>query len=135
MKPSQLLVISVERAIRIFWLIALFKNMLILISEGSLKSADKLEKALKNLNRSEVTANFVRLLRQKSIMVEMFNRHYLPKPYTLGDLESYQPGTFGYAYYRHMIDNGLKLDYYPVPPPTNDLQYYRMRLIQTHDMW
>jgi ubiquinone biosynthesis protein COQ4 len=69
------------------------------------------------------------------IYAPMLAERYEAPAYTLEDLAKYEPNTLGYAYYRHMMDNNLKLDYYPTIEVVDDFSYIHSRLSQTHDIW
>ena len=50
-------------------------------------------------------------------------------------MADYAPGTFGYAYYRHMHDNGLAVDFFPKVEIVDEMTYFELRMRQTHDIW
>jgi ubiquinone biosynthesis protein Coq4 len=105
------------------------------INTGGTKAAHKLEEALAGMAKPEDFVKLAAEMRQLPALQEMFETQYIPPSYTLEDLKVYQPGTLGYAYYHHMVDNGLGIDYYPVPKPDDALGYFRMRAVQAHDLW
>jgi ubiquinone biosynthesis protein COQ4 len=105
------------------------------VNKGDTAAAAKLEQALGAFATPEDLRKFETELVKIPALQEMFDNWYIPPTYTLDDLKSYEPGTLGYAYYRHMTDNGLGIDYYPVPEPGNKLDYFRMRSVQVHDLW
>lgn len=106
-----------------------------LANKGTTDAADKLERAMSAFATAEDTKKLTETMTKLPALKEMFDNWYIPPTYTLDDLKQYKPGTFGYAYYHHMTDNGLGIDYYPVPAASDALGYFRMRSVQTHDMW
>ena len=50
-------------------------------------------------------------------------------------LSNLAPNTFGYRYYRHLKDNNLEEKFYPDISPARDIDYIRLRLRQTHDIY
>jgi ubiquinone biosynthesis protein Coq4 len=66
---------------------------------------------------------------------QMFEERYLTPDYSLADLAIYEPGTLGYAYYHHMIDNGFSPDFFPIVKVVDDATFFTLRMRQTHDIW
>lgn len=65
----------------------------------------------------------------------MLNERYFPPKYKVEDLAHYPVGTLGYAYYRHMHDNGFTPDFFPTLETDRDFNYFVLRMRQTHDVW
>lgn len=78
---------------------------------------------------------FMASLLRYSGAVEMIEGRYLAPDYKVEDLKDSTPGTLGYAYYRHMTDNGFTPNFFPPLKPVNDENYAKLRLRQTHDIW
>jgi ubiquinone biosynthesis protein Coq4 len=60
---------------------------------------------------------------------------YLAPKYEVADLAHYKPGSLGYAYYRHLHDNGFTPDFFPAIEVKDDWDYFQLRRLQTHDIW
>ena len=61
---------------------------------------------------------------------------YLANPmHDLKALEKLPPGTLGYEYAKHMIENNFSPDFYPRIKPDSDLNYIRQRANESHDVW
>lgn len=65
----------------------------------------------------------------------MWRERYCPQRYDIGELARLEPGTLGGAYARHMIERGLRPDFYDDVPARHRMHYLRLRLRQTHDIW
>jgi len=65
---------------------------------------------------------------------ELVRDRWMPERYTLEDLERFRPGTLGYEYRRHMMMNGLDVDFFPDIKPDRIDEFMRIRLYQTHDI-
>ena len=60
---------------------------------------------------------------------------WLPDIYTRDDLSTYPEGTLGYAFYRHLVDNELQVDFWPASISVDDdMEYFRLRMYQAHDI-
>ena len=59
---------------------------------------------------------------------------YEPGPHDLRELASLAPGTLGYVYGNHMLENNLSPDFYQSIETTSDAAWIRNRLYQTHDI-
>lgn len=66
----------------------------------------------------------------KAIVME----RYRPPECKMDQLLQMPVGSLGYAYARHLRDNGLDIHFYPSLPLTNDLNYIRLRLVESHDI-
>ncbi len=75
------------------------------------------------------------LLNQHPDSRQMLKERYLAPHYTTEDLAHYQPGTLGYAYYRHLHDNGFDPNFAPPVEVKDDLTYFAARQSQLHDIW
>ena len=65
----------------------------------------------------------------------MLRDRYVGPEHDIDALLQLPAGTFGQAYARFMTDNQLSVDYYPRSEPTDDLMYFKLRVLQTHDLW
>jgi ubiquinone biosynthesis protein Coq4 len=70
-----------------------------------------------------------------SALETMWNTGFRAEPYKLEELAKLPADTLGGAYARHMKVNGLRQDYYQDVPPRHRMQYLRLRMRQTHDIW
>jgi ubiquinone biosynthesis protein COQ4 len=77
----------------------------------------------------------VQRIRQQPGIEEMLASRYVAPSYKVDDLGKYPVGSLGYAYYRHMHDNGFTPDFFPTLPPNTDQNYFALRMRQTHDIW
>jgi ubiquinone biosynthesis protein COQ4 len=77
----------------------------------------------------------VELVRNQPGIKEMVESRYVAPSYKVEDLGKYPVGSLGYAYYRHMHDNGFTPDFFPTLPPGSDQNYFALRIRQTHDIW
>lgn len=75
------------------------------------------------------------MLRSFPEIERMLNEQYFPPKYNVEELAHYPVGTLGYAYYRHMHDNGFSPDFFPPVKLTSDFNYFGLRMRQTHDIW
>jgi len=66
---------------------------------------------------------------------QMVEERYLSPSYNPEELAKCQPGTLGYAYYRHMHDNNFTPDWFSAVKPVDDWNYSKLRVLQTHDIW
>jgi ubiquinone biosynthesis protein Coq4 len=87
-----------------------------------------------NLN-SEQRLKIGEMLNQNPLSSQMMQEKYLAPRYNTEDLAHYAPGTLGYAYYRHLHDNGYDPNFVPVLKVTDDFSYFLRRLGQLHDIW
>jgi ubiquinone biosynthesis protein Coq4 len=92
------------------------------------KLQDQLDK---NVDPKEVEKVFLEV----EIYRQMVEDHYLAPDYKIDDLAKCAPGTLGYAYYRHMKDNGFDKDFYPAKKVVDVYTYVGQRLNETHDLW
>jgi ubiquinone biosynthesis protein Coq4 len=65
----------------------------------------------------------------------MMQEKYLAAHYVTDDLAQYAPGSLGYAYYRHLHDNGFDPNFVPIQKVTDDFSYFIRRMGQLHDIW
>lgn len=75
------------------------------------------------------------LLNQNPDTRRMLEERYLAPRYTTEDLAHYRPGTLGYAYYRHLHDNGFDPNFAPPVEVKDDVSYFVARQSQLHDIW
>lgn len=108
-----------------------------LINAGPQDTAQvfKLGKIMKQMMRDEGAVAIQAYVGSQPILQQMVTEHYLAPKYSIEDLAKYEPGTLGYAYYRHMTDNKLDLDFYPKIEIKDDLDYIDLRITETHDIW
>ena len=116
------------------WFASFVKSYLALGARAAVSDVHDMEHALIKLGSPEQREAFVRMLHSSPAMDAWLKRRYVPPTYTLESLAKHTPGTLGYAYYRHMTDNGLGQDYYALPDTDDEFSYFRTRGIQTHDM-
>ena len=65
----------------------------------------------------------------------MWQERYGSAPYDLDALMALPADTLGGAYARHMKASGLKPDYYPETEPRHRMNFLRLRIHKTHDLW
>ena len=117
---------SVSLARAYFSLVADPNNTLLVF-----KLQEQMLKAASATDRQNIIAQF----KQDSTLGPMLEERYLAPDYAVEDLASKTPGTLGYAYYRHMHDNGFTPDFFPPVKPVDELSYFELRMRQTHDIW
>lgn len=94
-----------------------------------------LENFLNGAATAEGRQKAIEFLKETPAIKQMMAEHYLAPSYKVEDLAGYQPGTLGYAYYRHMHDNNFDPNFFPAVELNDDLDYLALRLRQTHDLW
>jgi S-adenosylmethionine uptake transporter len=72
---------------------------------------------------------------QRAELEQMWQDAFCPERYEVEDLLRLPLDTLGGAYARHMKAFGLKPDFYEQQTPRHRMNYLRMRLRQTHDVW
>lgn len=65
----------------------------------------------------------------------MWRTQFATARYDVGALIQLPAETLGGAYARHMTANGLQPDYYAEVAPRHRLQFLRLRIHKTHDIW
>ena len=65
----------------------------------------------------------------------LVERRFLPAEPDLEALGKLPEGTLGQAFAKHMLDNNLKLNFYPDVDPNNTFNYFEKRARQVHDLW
>jgi ubiquinone biosynthesis protein Coq4 len=70
-----------------------------------------------------------------SALETMWSTGFRAEPYKLEELAKLPADTLGGAYARHMKANNLRQDYYQHVTPRHRMQYLRLRIRQTHDIW
>lgn len=65
----------------------------------------------------------------------MWQERFCPERYDIEDMLRLPRGSLGGAYARHMKAFGLRPDFYEQQTPRHRMNYLRMRLRQTHDIW
>jgi ubiquinone biosynthesis protein COQ4 len=95
----------------------------------------ELQEQLLKASTPENTRQVVEMLKQDPVLGPMLEERYLSPDYEVKDLANSKPGTLGYAYYRHMHDNGFTPDFFPPVKPVDELTYFELRMRQTHDIW
>ena len=68
-------------------------------------------------------------------MEGMWDQRFRAERYDVDKLMELPADTLGGAYARHMKQNGLVPDYYHDVPLTHRMNYLRLRIHQTHDIW
>ncbi len=75
-------------------------------------------------------------LRQVPAIAEMFaKRPLLPPGFGPDHVAHCRPGTLGEAYVRLMQDFELTQEFFPELDTSDDLSYFRRRMMETHDIW
>jgi ubiquinone biosynthesis protein Coq4 len=75
-------------------------------------------------------------LRSVPAVAEMFAaRPLLPPGFGPDMLQDCRPGTLGDAYVRLMREFNLTQEFFPQLDTTDDLMYFRRRMMETHDIW
>jgi ubiquinone biosynthesis protein Coq4 len=95
----------------------------------------ELEDKMTGTSNPEEIEKVVNQFKQIPELGSMFEERYLAPDYKIEDLADSKPGTLGYAYYRHMHDNGFSQDFFPEVKPVDDLSFFELRMRQTHDIW
>lgn len=67
--------------------------------------------------------------------MELYEAKYAPVIPPLEDLATYPPGSFGRAFARHMLDNGLQVDFFPRKTNDGVENYLINRGRGLHDFW
>jgi ubiquinone biosynthesis protein Coq4 len=67
--------------------------------------------------------------------MELYSKKYSPTLPALSELERYPINSFGYAFARHMLDNGLEVDFFPEVSGQGLEPYVIQRGRQVHDLW
>jgi ubiquinone biosynthesis protein Coq4 len=65
---------------------------------------------------------------------ELYETRYMPEPYTLDQLKTLPPNTFGYMYASFMEENNLKLDFIDDFSGSDILSYLWCRAKHVHDI-
>jgi ubiquinone biosynthesis protein Coq4 len=95
----------------------------------------ELQEHLLKASTPQDTEKVVEMFKQDPVLGAMLEDRYLAPDYKITDLANSQLGTLGYAYYRHMHDNGFTPDFFPPVKPVDELTYFELRMRQTHDIW
>ncbi len=95
----------------------------------------KLQERLFNSISPRARAEALEFISQTPAIKQALDEQYLAPSYKVEDLANCEPGTLGYAYYRHMHDNGFTPDFFPQVPQIDKLAYFELRMRQTHDIW
>ncbi|MGA9521294.1 MAG: Coq4 family protein [Myxococcaceae bacterium] len=114
---------------------AFLLTLLSQVREPSADTALRLEQLATKLARPEDIERYLSAMRSGSGTGPMMAQRFLAPPYMLEDLAHLPEGTLGHAYRRHMLDNGLKADFFAPIEPSDDAAYARLRMYQTHDIW
>jgi ubiquinone biosynthesis protein COQ4 len=61
--------------------------------------------------------------------------NYSPQIPSLRELSKYPAGSFGKAFANHMLDNGLQVNFFPVPEGSDLEPYVISRGRKAHDFW
>ena len=78
---------------------------------------------------------FSRTMHASPALRGMLDDRYLAPRYTKEDLRACAPGTLGAAYLAHLERHDLDLAFWPDIEPERDMDYFRVRMYQTHDLW
>jgi ubiquinone biosynthesis protein Coq4 len=123
--------IDVGKFIKAFFRLALNPNdtgRVFAVSEKLLKLTN-----MTTPEKKEVV--FKKLIADKPSIQKMIQQRYLAPAYKVEDLAGCPVGSLGYAYYRHMHDNGFEPDFFPPTNPNEDIGYFLLRMRQSHDIW
>lgn len=120
---------------RIYHYFSFVKTLLKVIHDPGPEQVLKLDKILQKLALPRDIQIFIDELNAAPATARMLKSRYLAQNYTLADLEKYPSGSFGHAYWKYLHDNNLSVDYFDKIDPTNDWDYARLRILQTHDSW
>lgn len=72
---------------------------------------------------------------RSSALETLWETGFRAERYDLDELARLPPSTLGGAYARQMKATGLRPDYYQEAAPRNRMQFLRLRMRQTHDIW
>lgn len=98
-----------------------------LIFKGiDISSKDKNQKAFKAVESLVLSNSDFRRMHQENYQAEM------PR---LEKLALLPPESFGYHVYRHMHDNNLGFEIFPILQADNPIIYLNNRIYQDHDLW
>lgn len=100
-----------------------------------LKNFECMELALLNLASAEARARVAAAYRSSPELRPMLESRFLSMDHDIARLLQCDPGSFGHAYARFITDNQLSVDYYPRTEASDDLLYFRARMLQMHDLW
>src|SRR5689334_14461161 len=64
--------------------------------------------------------------KQYPTVARMLEERYLAPDYKVEDLKDSKPGTLGYAYYRHMSDNGFTPNFFPEVKVVDEMTYFEL---------
>ena len=95
----------------------------------------KLQDKMLRATSSETRQAIIDFIKQDPAVAQCIEQRYVAPDYKVADLAQCQPGTLGYAYYRHMSDNGFTPDFFPAVKLDDELGYFELRMRQTHDIW
>lgn len=76
----------------------------------------------------------VAAFREEPSIRKVLDERYWPEPHTMEDLAHYPAGTLGHAYYVMMTREGFEVISPPIPQ-ISEMNYIRLRSLQTHDYW
>lgn len=85
--------------------------------------------------RGPLVVETVDRLTSDPAFMELYRSGYAPKVPSLEELAKFPEGSFGRAYARHMLDNGLAADFFPAPTGGGPERYLLERGRGSHDYW
>jgi ubiquinone biosynthesis protein Coq4 len=100
-----------------------------------LRNFEKLEQALLALASARERARIAACYRGSPELRPMLESRFLSTDHDIAALLQCPAGTFGHAYAHFITDNNLSVDYYPRAEVSDDLMYFRARMLQMHDLW
>jgi ubiquinone biosynthesis protein Coq4 len=102
---------------------------------NDLGNFERVELALLELASEKDRARVAASYRRSSELRPMLESRFLSTDHDIPRLLQSPEGTFGHAYARFITDNHLSVDYYPRREASDDLMYFRARMLQMHDLW
>ncbi len=100
-----------------------------------LKNYDGLEQRLMALATERDLAKIAESYRRSPETGPMLASRYLGPTPDIASLLRSPEGSLGNAYAHFIADNNLSADYYPHAESTDDLAYFKSRMLQLHDIW
>ncbi len=75
------------------------------------------------------------LRRVPAVAQMLATRPLLPEGFGPDHVEHCEPGTLGHGYAQLMRDYDLTQEFFPELDTSDDLSYFRRRMMETHDIW
>ncbi|MGI6873398.1 MULTISPECIES: Coq4 family protein [Amycolatopsis] len=109
-------------------------HALTMIDRPTPEKAMELDRILRDAQSEKDHERIENMWRGSEYAAEALRSRYQPKPCDITGLARMPEDTLGGAYGRHMTRHGLRQDFYPEVPPSDDTLYLRQRIYQTHDI-